>query len=480
MGICNIEYIAFVAICVVLYYVIHNSVMQKIVLLIASLYFYLTYGYIAIVYVCCSTVLAYTIGLLIKSFERYKKVFLLAFVIADVSELVFIKYIFGNGLLDGILANTSSIEKLLVIPLGIAYYTLSLLGYVIDVYSNKYDAEKDILKFVLFVVFFPHILQGPIARYDKLSVQFDEVKRFDYDLICYNAQLMLWGYVKKLIIANMASMYVDSVYSKWEIMGGTELLVASILYTIQIYADFSGCVDIMRGTAGLFGIELMENFRQPYFSKSIGEFWRRWHISLSTWFRDYLYIPLGGNRKGKARRFFNVFIVFLTSGIWHGTTINFLIWGSLHGLYQIIEDLLYGKIIKKKPKDIDNRYGWMQWLITIALVNFAWIFFRISDIGNACGIINRIFTRLSIENFFNDAIINYGLDLSEWRLFLFFVVVLLIVEICNIKQINIRKVIARQPILIRWSVWIIGLVCVAVFGVYGTAYSANDFIYMKF
>lgn len=479
MGICSAWYIIFLAISIVLYYAMPNwRYAREIIIFISSAVFYLSYGRIAIIYPIAVIGVAYLIGILIEKIRRKELVFL--FCLVDLGILIALKYIF-NGAGSDLISDSSVWEKYLLVPLGISYYSLSLIGYIVDVYRGKYSAEKNIFHFSLFVFFFPHILQGPIARYDDLAPQLKGGgKQFDYDSFCYSVQLMLWGYIKKLIIADTAAVFVNNVYSYSDIRGGTELFIASILYTIEIYADFSGCVDIMRGTAGLYGINLMENFNQPYLSYTLNEFWRRWHISLSSWFRDYLYIPLGGNRKGELRRYINVLIVFLVSGIWHGTTINFLLWGAIHGCYQVMEDFTYKKVLRKRPREIDGRYKWIQLVITFMIVNFAWIFFRIPQMKDALKIVYNIIAHPSLEVFSNGRLFEYGIDGMGWIVFILFVALLLMVEIMNKNGIKIRDVIARQPIVVRWCIYLLGFTAVLLLGKYGTDYNANDFIYMRF
>lgn len=303
-------------------------------------------------------------------------------------------------LLVGLKYFTDLTNKLgIVVPLGISFYTLSVIGYLIDVYRMKYAPSRNFLKFLLFVCYFPHILQGPIARYNQLSQQFEEYHAFDYNRVTMGLQLMVWGYIKKMIIADRAAIFVDSVYGQYQLADGMILLIASVLYSIQIYADFSGCVDIASGVSKVLGIDLICNFRQPYLAESINDFWKRWHISLSSWFRDYLYIPLGGNRKGIWRRWLNVLIVFVVSGFWHGVGINYIVWGLLHGIYQVIGYLLLP--VRKKTAQIlhfsekTSAGRALHILATFLLVNFAWIYFRVSSIGDANIIIKNIITDFS-------------------------------------------------------------------------------------
>jgi D-alanyl-lipoteichoic acid acyltransferase DltB (MBOAT superfamily) len=295
---------------------------------------------------------------------------------------------------------------------------------------------------------------------------------------------MLWGYCKKMVIADRASIFVGEVYQNATTAGGTELLIASFLYTVQIYADFSGCVDIARGVAELFGIELAENFRVPYFSTSINEFWRRWHISLSSWFRDYVYIPLGGNRKGTIRRWLNVMIVFFLSGIWHGAGWTYIIWGMLHGVYQVIGailDPLKAKI-KKAISCVWSEHVWrgMEVIVTFCLVNFAWIFFRAENISVAKEIIQGIFLRPSPWILTDGTLYTFGIERQNFFVLMMFIVVLIVVDYMHYKKISIRDRLAEQSGLIRWIIYYVAIFAIILWGAYGSGYNVADFIYMNF
>ena len=295
---------------------------------------------------------------------------------------------------------------------------------------------------------------------------------------------MLWGFIKKMVIADRAAIVVNNIYDTYYTMGGTELYFASILYTLTIFADFSGCVDIARGTALIFGIRLSDNFQQPYLSVSINDFWKRWHISLSSWFRDYLYIPLGGNRRGECRRWINVLIVFGVSGIWHGVGLNYLFWGTLHGAYQVIGRLLEPfrqKCYRIMKMDDGGRAARvLKIFITFQLVNAAWIFFRVTDIRQACYIIKTILLHPTLGVLFDESLAQFGVSMKGLHILGLFVILLLFVEIMNYRGIKLRDLIGRQCLVVRWSVYLLGIVAVVVLGIYGVDYNASDFIYMKF
>lgn len=478
MGLCSINYLLFLVVAVLLYYAIPKRIklLQKYILLCASIVFYLSFGVRAVCFVLITAFAAFISALLIRGNKSFDRIVVSLFVVFDVFLLFLLKY---QKTLE-LVKLPDKISNCLILPLGISFYSLSVIGYVIDVYRKKYPAEKNILKFLLFVFFFPHIMQGPIARYDKLMPQFEKLHIFDWNRFCLGMQLMLWGFIKKMVVADCAAVFVNNVYTYGSVSGGTELFIASLLYTIEIYADFSGCVDIVTGTAELFGIELMSNFEQPYYSHTLNEFWRRWHISLSSWFRDYLYIPLGGNRKGVVRRFINMLLVFIVSGIWHGVGYNFVVWGGIHGVYQIFETIFYKHIIKKKPDEVPQRIKWVQVFVTFNVVNFAWIFFRVSSIKTAIKIILKIILHPSLEILFNGHLFDYGIGVMPFIVLLVFILIIIVVDGINKKGVSIRGLITSQPIVVRWIIWFFGIAVVLVFGMYGTGYNANDFIYMQF
>lgn len=285
----------------------------------------------------------------------------------------------------------------IILPVGISFYTFQALSYSIDVYKRKLEPTKDIIQFFAFVSFFPQLVAGPIERATNLLPQFAKPRTFDYDEAVDGMRQILWGLFKKIVVADNCAIYVDQVFGNYANESGSTLLLAAILFTFQIYGDFSGYSDIAIGTSKLFGIRLMRNFNVPYFSRDIAEFWRRWHISLTTWFRDYVYIPLGGSRCSKAKIVRNTFVIFLLSGFWHGANWTFLAWGAYHALL-FLPLILLGK--NRKHKDIvaeghllPNLKELGQMLLTFILVVIGWIIFRAETIGQAWNYFSRMFSR---------------------------------------------------------------------------------------
>lgn len=370
----------------------------------------------------------------------------------------------------------------ILLPMGISFYTFQTLSYTIDVYRGTIKPEKGLLKLTLFVTFFPQLVAGPIERFDRLMPQFFGKRRFILARAVDGVQIMILGYFKKVVIADRLSIAVNTVYNNPQNYLGLHFVIATILFAFQIYCDFSAYSEIALGCAKVLGIELMENFQRPYFSKSIKEFWRRWHISLSIWFKDYLYIPLGGNRLGITRKYFNMFITFLASGLWHGANWTFVIWGMLHGIYQVIGDIT-AEVRKKilKAIGLENTYflKLVQILITFTLVCFAWIFFRANSITDAIYIIKNLFN--DIYNWFSiryvyDTVTNMGLSLLEFIISILSILILIILEFCSRKE-SLYLRLNRGSIIVKGGFYIFLVIIILTMGVY---HNASQFIYFQF
>lgn len=372
----------------------------------------------------------------------------------------------------------------IVLPVGISFYIFQALSYTVDVYRGDIYAEKNFLKYALFVSFFPQLVAGPIERSKNLLKQVAEPHRFDYEKCREGFLLMLWGFFLKLVIADRAAIIVNTVYNDYGIYPGMYLVVATVLFAFQIYCDFAGYSTIAMGAAKIMGFELMENFDCPYFAKSVSEFWRRWHISLSSWFRDYLYIPLGGNRKGTARKYLNMMIVFLTSGMWHGAKWSFIVWGGINGLYQIIGERLMpvrnklNKFLRLKRESFGHKL--FKVVTTFVLIDFAWIFFRANRFTDAFGIIKSMFSVRNWWVLFDDSLFTLGLDWKNFVLLILAILILLVSDIFKYKGIKVRRVIMRQELWLRWSLYIAAIAGILVFGIWGPGYDASAFIYFQF
>ena len=376
-----------------------------VLLLAASYYFYMAWEAIYISLILISTVVDFLVA---RSMSREsnpsrRKMLLWLSLTTNIGLLAFFKYLdfFAdnvNQLLDWMSLDYMIPASSFLLPMGISFYTFQTMAYTIDVYNKKIEAEKHFGYFALYVSYFPQLVAGPIERAQNLLHQFRLHFAFDYERASAGLKQMLWGFFKKMVIADRISLMVNTVYSNPEAMDPSVLLLATFLFAFQIYCDFSGYSDIAIGASKIMGIKLMDNFRTPYLSSNISEFWSRWHISLSTWFRDYLYIPLGGNRVVKWRWYYNLMLVFIVSGFWHGANWTFIMWGALHGTYLIFA-LLF-KRFKKRLRDfsMDNGLGKLDKCASIAitfiLVLIAWVYFRAANISEANLIVSRL---LSID-----------------------------------------------------------------------------------
>lgn len=389
----------FPVICIIYYAIPAQSIKARnLFLLAASYYFYMNWEPAYALLLFTSTVVTYlaAIGISRSDAPQKKKTFLVCSIMLNLAILFLFKYynFIGSNIqsLFQLIGIGLTIPKFtLLLPVGISFYTFQALGYSIDVYYGKTDIEKDFPTYALFVSFFPQLVAGPIERSGNLLPQFKQKHIFDYDQAMAGISLMIWGYFMKLVLADRCGIYVDNIFNNIEKHNGGSYLIASLLFTFQIYGDFAGYSFIAIGAARILGFRLMDNFQRPYLSASIGEFWHRWHISLSTWFKDYVYIPLGGNRVNRTRAYVNLLITFIVSGIWHGANWTFLCWGSLHGILLCIEKAL--GIGKKSYTGIVRI---LHWGVTFLLVSLAWILFRANNLNDALTIITGIFTNPGI------------------------------------------------------------------------------------
>lgn len=378
-----------------------------------------------------------------------------------------------NALIDAGRLSLHPLTLRILLPAGVSFYFFQSMGYLIDVYKGKVKAERHFGHYALFVSFFPQLLAGPIGRADALLPQLKAERRFDYDSAAYGLKLMAWGYFKKLVIADTFAVTVNQVYDNCYSYVGLVFIITTVMYAIQIYCDFSGYSDIAVGCAALFGVKLTTNFKSPYLSFSVKEFWSRWHISLSTWFRDYVYIPLGGSRKGRIRHCLNLFITFLVSGFWHGSALTFLAWGAIHGLLQIVETFVYPKRKEKAPR----KKHWWQLPLTFCLICLAWIFFRANSVKDALWILSRLFWDIERPlNYLKTAVICLNLSYPAMACMALSAVVLLIYDAVSLKR-DVIGLITRAWAPVRWLVYVLLLVVIALFSYKGIA---TEFIYMQF
>lgn len=385
----SIEYIAFLPIVFAIYWQLRNHLkLQNAFVVLASYVFYGWWDYKFLLLIAFTSLCSYVSGILIAKSEEVRaksKFWMGTNIVINLGILVVFKYydffVSEFGELFGV--STESLLLRVILPVGISFYTFQALSYSIDVYRGNIKPTKDIIAFFAYISFFPQLVAGPIERATNLLPQFLQNRKFSYEQGVDGMRQILWGLFKKIVIADNCATYVDQVWSTYDTQSGSTLLLAAVLFTFQIYGDFSGYSDIAIGTAKLFGIRLMRNFNNPYFSRDIAEFWRRWHISLTTWFRDYVYIPLGGSRNGQWRTIANTFVVFVLCAIWHGANWTYLVWGLYHVLL-FVPLILWHRTKQYKHTDATWRQI-PQILLTFALVVIGWIIFRAPSVADAWG-----------------------------------------------------------------------------------------------
>lgn len=398
MSFSSISFLIFMVAVFLLYWVLPHKLRWP-VLLAANVLFYASFETKYLVLILLLTVVSYFCGILLEKKRKHAKLILVLSVLFTLSFLLVYKY--TGFALESVRSVCSrfaiplSVPMLKIVqPLGISFFTFQIVGYLADVYKGKTTACTHPGKYAVFVSFFPNITSGPIERAAHFLPQLDEEKKFDYEKAVAGASLLLVGLFKKIVIADTLASYADRVFNSPADFAGPALLLAILLYTVQIYCDFSGYSDMAVGIARLLGFDLIENFKYPYFSHSIKEFWSRWHISLSTWLRDYVYIPLGGSRVSKARRNFNLIVTFLVSGIWHGANWTFVLWGLIHGIAQAIETSITEFARKKRAAEqvvkIRRGSAFLKWLYTTAVVCLAWVFFRANSLSDAFLILRNL------------------------------------------------------------------------------------------
>lgn len=481
----SIEFSIFFPIVFFLYWAVANRRLhlRNFFLILVSYIFYGWWDWRFLSLIIISSSVDYLVGIgLAKETKIGKRRFLLlTSIFVNIGLLAFFKYFnfFTESFVEAfrLFGKEFSYSRLnIVLPVGISFYTFQTLSYSIDVYKGKMTPTKNALAFFAFVSFFPQLVAGPIERAKNLLPQFYKKTVFNYDAIRTGLLLLLWGLFKKLVIADNVGIFVDAVYNHPENYSGIYIIYATYFFAFQIYCDFSGYSDMAIGIARMLGFNLMVNFRRPYFSKSLGEFWRRWHISLSTWFRDYVYIPMGGNRVPKWRWYYNLFIVFLVSGLWHGANWTFVFWGAFHGLYMVIEsgtaqrrNTFFQSISFKYFSVIQQVTGFF---ITFNFVVFTWIFFRANSISDAFLLIKNMFKGLNLANL--------GVSIPGFSLFELIVAFgsigfLLFMHLLKRKK-QLEDLITDLPLIPRWGFYFFLFFLIVIFG----NFSAEKFIYFDF
>ena len=476
----SIDFAIFLPIVFLLYWFVANKhhKLQNLLIVAASYLFYGWWDYRFLSLILFSTIIDFSVGLRLAKEENIskRKILLWTSILANLGFLGFFKYY--NFFLDNFIsafsffgAEITPNSLNIILPVGISFYTFQTLSYTIDIYKRKFEPTKDFIAFGAFVSFFPQLVAGPIERATNLLPQFYTKRNFDYAKAVDGMRQILWGLFKKIVIADTCAEFANLIFNNSADYPGSTLVLGALFFTFQIYGDFSGYSDIAIGTARLFGFNIMQNFAFPYFSRDIAEFWRRWHISLSTWFRDYLYIPLGGSRGSTWMKIRNVFIIFLVSGFWHGANWTFIIWGALNAVY-FLPLMLFNKNrvntdIVAQGKFLPSIKEFFNMAVTFCLIIFSWIFFRAENLTHAVEYISEIFssTLISIPRI----MIMNG---TQIVLMLFFV---LIEWIGRENKYAIEKLGLKWKRSYRWAMYLIFAMMIVIF-----SDSQQEFIYFQF
>ena len=526
----SFAFLVFFAVTLALYFLLPAR-FRWVGLLVCSTYFYLCAGWRYGFYLLFTSASVYFAGVLIARFtektdrwlretkpdkaarkaakqktQRKNRIVLALCVCANLGILAVIKYLnFGSNLLSVFLGkfgvSLTPLHLSFVLPLGISFYTFQSIGYLTDVYRGVCEAQRNPLKLLLFLSFFPCVLQGPINRYNDLAPKLYAGSPFSYDRLTRGAQRMLWGFFEKLVIADRLNTVVSAAFAGSDARSGVQLWIVVILYAFQIYADFQGYMDIACGAAEVLGIPIAENFNSPYLSASVPEFWRRWHITLGSWFRDYVYYPvmrsgwfssIRKRTKGKpcakaADRLMTVFALFVVwglTGLWHGAKTTYIAWGLYYGLLISLSTLLspvFDTIVARTGLDRERpSYRLAQILKTFFTVCVGYVFFRADSLRHARAILTQMFTDTLWPKLLTLDLTSLGLDAKEWNVLLLALALLIAVDICRSKGLVVRDYLRAQGLWLRWLVWLGGLFAVLIYGVYGPGYDAASFIYFGF
>lgn len=521
----SFSFLLFSGIVVLLYYICPKKI-QKYILLAANIFFYVYAGIKYVPFMAATLLATFFAGksmgkiyaqeaMLLKecanvaekkqvkaaSKAKAKKFLVLSLFIA-VGLLVVCKYTAFvlenvNGIFSAL--NLPQLEMFkMIVPLGVSFYTFMAVSYVLDIYWKRYKAENSFLNYAVYLTYFPHVVQGPIDRYNRFIAQVPkEGIAFDSVKVASGAQLLIWGLFKKLVIADRLNIFVGEIYDNYKDYAGIILIIATVLYSVQIYADFSGCIDIVSGVSEMFGIKLQKNFDHPYFSKNIPEFWRRWHMSLGEWFKDYIYYPISVSKlvkkvkkTSKSKKFselfaacFPIFIVWVTTGTWHGASWNYVAWGLFYAVIMIagtVFEPLCQKFNEKMGIDTEA-FSWKLWQMvrTFIICCIGRVFFRADGLKAALKIFLGMCSGLHMEYIADDKIFSYGLDWKNFVLVIFAIFVLWAVDMLQ-EKMSIRQELQKQGIVFRWLIIFSGIFAVIIFGIYGPGYDASGFIYDQF
>ncbi len=474
----SVEYVIFLPVIFMVYWLLPYR-FQWIILLCSSCIFYMSWNVKYIFLILFSAAVSYSSALLIERYHRKRKIIFLSGAASCLLMLFIFKYLnfffeILNDLFEVCCIDISLPMLELILPAGISFYTFQSLSYIIDVYNKKIPAEKHFGRYAAFITFFPQLVAGPIERTENLLKQIKEKHVFNYERSVSGLKIIAFGYYKKVVIADNMSLYADIVFNNVREYTGFSFIAAALCFSMQIYCDFSGYSDIAAGTAKLFGIDLMRNFHSPYFSKSFKEFWQRWHISLSSWFRDYVYIPLGGNRKGKYRTYFNLLVTFILSGLWHGADWTFLAWGGVHGIFQIVEKEFKNKGHKKRKHS--TAVNVFDTLLVFLAVTACWVVFRAENIQDAVYVFANCFRdAIHLKSYFINGLRDLQIDLRAGIQLMISFMILAVWDYTELHGSMFEK-IKLCPAWFRWSIYYVLVFIIILWGNFGN----NQFVYFQF
>lgn len=484
-------FLIFFPIVTLVYYLIPHKV-RYIWLLITSYFFYMCWNAKYALLLLGTTVVTYFVGLGVEKFNDknvVKNLITTLGVLINLSLLFIFKYLgFAVKIIDKINytlgGNGIGRQFDIVLPVGISFFIFQAIGYTIDVYRGKTKAERNFFLYALFVSFFPQLVAGPIERSSNLLPQFKVVHKFDGRVVKDGLLRMLWGFFLKLVIADRIAIFVDLVYREEYMARGSVIILATVLFAIQIYCDFAGYSTIAIGAAKVMGFNLMENFDTPYMADSVAGFWRRWHISLTGWFRDYLYIPLGGSRCSKLQKWINIMIVFGVSGLWHGANYTYIIWGLLNGFYQVIGEILspvknfFAKIFSGNI--LQCIWKGLCILVSDIMVTAAWMCFRAQTLAQIKSMVGRILGRMDASLLAPEGIFEMGFSKANFVVMIIAIIGLVVADILKYNGVQMREKLLDGPRVIRWAGSMAMVLIILVFGIWGSGYEATNFIYFQF
>ncbi len=503
----SIQFLVFASITLLLYFLFPIKY-RWLILLTSSTIFYLNTGIESFVFVIYAAITAYITARNIEDIynnsnpnRKKAKIHLIIGILLILTMLLYAKI--GNSFFEA-LTNILSLKSIgfrEIVPLGISYYTFSVIGYITDVYWRREKVEHNFLKFFLYMIYFPQIIQGPIPRYRRLAPQLIEGHPFNYKNLCFGIQRMIWGYFKKMVIADRFAIFTSEVFDNYSSYEGFILVIAILLSAIELYCDFSGCMDIALGFSEIMSIHLDENFRRPFYAKSAAEFWHRWHITLGTWFKDYIYMPIVSSsflsktcQKAKktfgsrfARSLMSVIplaSVWILTGVWHGTGSNYVVWGCYWGLIIIISTVFAPEFKKlTQTLNINTSSKWYH-LFQIIRTFFLYVCSRLltapGELNKSFEILQRIFAKFNIWVLFDESLYDIGLDRKDFSVGILAVLVLWKISSMQEKGTKVRDKISSYPLVLRWSIYYAGILAIIILGIYGSGHAGNGFVYMYY